>query len=280
MLQAYIARMREAVKQHDDALLPLFETVAAEAAFARAWMADDLAALPRGASILEVGGGTFLLSCRLAEEGFAVTSIEPVGGGFGEFPQLAELLLKHSTVKPTIAAVRGEDFVSDSVFDLAFSVNVMEHVDEPLAVIERVKAALKPGAQYRFFCPNYLFPYEPHFNIPILFTKDITLFVLHDKIRNFPTHDAVGAWSSLNWITVPEVKRMARKAGLAARFNTKIFAQQLARITSDPAFVARRGGLLIRIVRFGMALRLDRVLAMLPAVAQPTMDVTLTKSAA
>lgn len=276
----YLVRLRAAVAAHQPAMLPLFETMAGEAVFARAWMAADLAALPRGAAILEVGGGTFVLSCLLAEEGFAVTSIEPVGDGFGEFRALAEIVLATATAQPTIAAVRGEDFASEARFDFAFSVNVMEHVESPADVIARVMAALKPNAAYRFFCPNYLFPYEPHFNIPILFTKDITQFVLHKKIHQHPMPDPLGAWGSLNWITVPRVQRIAREAGLKLRFNTDIFAQQWVRMLNDPGFAARRGAVLTRVMRLAAAMRLHRLVAALPAMMQPTMDVTLSRSLA
>ena len=42
----------------------------------------------------------------------------------------------------------------------------MEHVDDVPLVLRRVMSALRPGAAYRFVCPNYRFPFEPHFDIP------------------------------------------------------------------------------------------------------------------
>lgn len=276
----YLARLRTAVKSAQPALLPLFETMAAEATFAREWLAADLAALPSGASILEVGGGTFILSCLLAEEGFAVTSIEPVGDGFGEFPALAQIVLDTAFAKPAIARVRGEDFISETQFDFAFSVNVMEHVDDPQTVISRVMAALTPGAHYRFFCPNYLFPYEPHFNMPTLWSKEITQFVFHERIRRHPMSDPIGTWGSLNWITVPKVKHIVHRLGLVARFDTAIFSQQLERVRHDAGFATRRGKYLSRTIRHFTGLGLHRTLNLLPASCLPTMDVTLKKRSA
>jgi len=43
--------------------------MAGEARFARGWLDEDLRRLPRGASILEVGGGVFLLAALLTRTG-------------------------------------------------------------------------------------------------------------------------------------------------------------------------------------------------------------------
>lgn len=271
----YVESLRSAVTTQAPTLLALFETMAAEALFARTWMADDLATLPTGASILEVGGGTFTLGCMLAEEGFAVTSIEPVGDGFGEFRALADIVLATAKARPGIAAVRGEDFVSDQRFDFAFSVNVMEHVESPQNVIARVMAALKPGASYRFFCPNYLFPYEPHFNIPTLFTKDITQFVFHQRIHNHPMPEPVGTWGSLNWITVPKVRHIAHQEGLRMECNQRLFVEILERATQDEQFAARRSWWMAALIRRVVKLRLHMLAAMVPVAIQPAMDVRL-----
>ena len=48
-------------------------------------------------------------------------------------------------------------------FDFIFSVNVMKHLNDPYSVLLQMEETLKPGGTYRFFCPNYAFPHEPHF---------------------------------------------------------------------------------------------------------------------
>lgn len=273
----FFAQLRHAVMARPE-LLALFDTMAAEAAFAYDWLRDDLAALPPGARLLEAGGGTFILGCWLAQQGFAVTSIEPVGDGFGEFPALAQIVLATSAAQPTIARVRGEDFVSEPLFDFAFSVNVMEHVEDPQAVISRVMAALKPTASYRFFCPNYLFPYEPHFNMPTLLSKEVTQFVFHEKIRTHPMSDPIGTWGSLNWITVPKVRRVARAQGLAMHCNRQLFVSILERAVRDPQFAARRSGWMVALIRAVVAWRLHRLAVLVPVSVQPAMDVRLRRA--
>lgn len=277
-LSEFITRLRLVVEAQHPALLPLFETLAGEAAFARDWLNDDLKALPHDAALLEVGGGTFILSCLLAEEGFSVTSIEPVGDGFGAFQALAAIVLATATAQPVIASVRGEDFLSDPHFDFAFSVNVMEHVDKPDAVVARVIAAMRPSASYRFFCPNYLFPYEPHFNIPIVWNKDITQFLFHEKISKHPMPDPIGTWGSLNWITVPKVRSMAKKMGLATDCNKQLFVEILERAVRDEQFAARRSKWMVVMIRMLVKLRLHKLAVMVPVSIQPAMDVRLREA--
>jgi SAM-dependent methyltransferase len=264
---------------HAPELRGLFDTMAAEARFAQAWLTGDLARLPRGSSLLEVGGGIFLLSCHLAADGFDVTAIEPTGQGFSEFRRLGNIVLELATAKPTIAACKAEDFVSHKRFDFAFSLNVMEHVDMPDRAIERVSDVLKPGASYRFLCPNYLFPYEPHFNIPTLLTKRLTWRLLRRRIEgNTAMDDPDGVWRSLNWITVAKVRRfVAREATLTSYFHRATLVWILERGLNDSEFAARRAGWMVAAIRMTVAMRLHHLAGYIPALVQPIMDTRLTK---
>ena len=61
--------------------------------------------------------------------------------------------------------------------------NVMEHVEDPALAVDRLTAMLVPGASYRFLCPNYLFPYEPHFNMPTFGSKALTERLMRRRIE-------------------------------------------------------------------------------------------------
>ncbi|MEJ0009457.1 MAG: hypothetical protein WDN72_02370 [Alphaproteobacteria bacterium] len=87
-IDSFLATVRLRLMQDTPELLPLFDTLAQEARAARDWLGQELGNLPRGASILEVGGGALLLSCQLAREGFAVTAVDPLGDGFSAFGKL------------------------------------------------------------------------------------------------------------------------------------------------------------------------------------------------
>jgi SAM-dependent methyltransferase len=275
----FLARVRSHLDAHAPRLRPLFDTMAGEARFARDWLGKDLTRLPADAALLEVGGGVFLLSCQLAAEGFAVTTIEPTGTGFEEFRELGDTVLQLASVKPTIAACKAEDFAGDTRFDFAFSLNVMEHIDLPDEAIARVSDALKTGASYRFLCPNYLFPYEPHFNIPTFFTKALTWRLMHQRIEgNTRMDDPNGVWRSLNWITVPRVKRAAANdPTLTSRFSRETLSWMFERALNDQQFADRRAKWMLLGIRAAVSLRLHRLATLIPAMLQPIMDARLTK---
>ena len=163
----------------------MFDTYAAEAIFGRQYIASDLGRLRNGARVLEIGAGSLLLGCQLVREGFEVSALEPTGAGFGHFERMRELVLREALAQgccPRLIDLPAERLEVTGYFDFAFSVNVMEHVNDVTQVLEAVGRSLVEGAWYRFTCPNYLFPYEPHFNIPTAFSKGLTERILGRKI--------------------------------------------------------------------------------------------------
>jgi 2-polyprenyl-3-methyl-5-hydroxy-6-metoxy-1,4-benzoquinol methylase len=77
-----------------------------------------------------------------------------------------------------------EDCEYDNKYDLIFSINVMEHLKDPYAVLNQMNTALKLGGKYRFFCPNYDFPFEPHFG-KWIFSRKNDAFHLKNKPFGF-----------------------------------------------------------------------------------------------
>lgn len=281
-MDEFLARVRRHLETETPHLQGLFDIMAGEARFARAWLDEDLRRLPPAAPILEVGGGVFLLTCQLAREGFSVTAIEPTGAGFGSFEELGAVVLAVAArdgAAPAIVRCGAEEFASDIRYALAFSVNVMEHVDAPDQAIARVSAALSAGGSYHFLCPNYLFPYEPHFNIPTIGGKALTGRLLRGRIEgNARVGDAVGLWKSLNWITVPQVRRIARSdESLEVRFRTNTLAWMMERALGDPEFAKRRANWMVAAIGALRRLGLLRLASFIPAALQPIMDVRLTK---
>ncbi len=53
-------------------------------------------------------------------------------------------------------------------FDVIFSIHVIEHVVSPAAYLSEVVRLLKPGGVVLLTCPNRLWPYEPHAQLPFL----------------------------------------------------------------------------------------------------------------
>jgi SAM-dependent methyltransferase len=264
-------------------LLALFDTYAAEARFGRRFIEADLGRLRAGATVLEVGAGSLLLSCQLIREGFEVTALEPIGDGFSHFDQMRQLVLvvAHSQdCCPKILDQPAEELDAINRFDYAFSVNVMEHVGDVACVLGAVGNSLAVGASYRFTCPNYIFPYEPHFNIPILVSKKLTERVWRRKIFGSTTvPDPVGAWRSLNWINVVQVKRIiGGEDGFRVFFNRSMLASTLERIGLDTEFARRRSPVIRIVIMMLVRFRIHYLFNLIPAAMQPVIDCRIEKT--
>lgn len=282
-IEAMLGELRAIVSKRAPQLLPLFETFAQEARFARGWLQPGLARVPVGAPVLEVGAGLMMLSCQLVREGYVVTALEPIGHGFSHFTELQAIVLQYAAghgVAPVLLRIPVEELAADGQFPLAFSVNVMEHVESVPMAIRTIGNALSQGGEYRFVCPNYAFPYEPHFDTLTLFSKKLTEYFLGSRIlRSEKVVDPQGVWRSLNWITVSMVKREARRVpGIDVQFSRKMFGISLLRAINDKEFAARRARW-VRILARGMVrLRLHELTEYLPPLLHPMMDCTMTRS--
>jgi hypothetical protein len=282
-IEEWINILRLAIGDYKPELLNLFETYAGEAAFGRTLIDSDLLKLPVNARILEVGAGSLILSCQLAKEGYRITALEPIGEGFSHFEELRSMILdqaKLSGYEPRLINILAEELTESSQYDFAFSINVMEHVKDVGMVIERVMEALSPIGFYRFTCPNYLFPYEPHFDIPIILSKRLTEIVFKNRIynnRNLP--DPGGTWQSLNWITVPKILGIVRKNTLVkVSFRRDLFASMILRSVNDPIFSARRSLWLRKFLSMLVTIGLYKAVTLIPAIFQPIIDCTLIQS--
>nr|WHW29465.1 hypothetical protein [uncultured bacterium] len=284
-MEEWLHDVRAHCAQKAPDLLSLLDIYAAEALFGRNYISADIALLKHGARIIEVGAGTFLLSCQLVREGFEVTALEPTGSGFSHFSKLRELVRDRAIslgCLPRVVDLPAEEFAEKNCFDFAFSVNVMEHVNDVPRVVANIAACLVAGASYRFTCPNYLFPYEPHFNIPTLFSKKLTEQVFYRRIfmaKNMP--DPVGTWQSLNWIGVLQVRRVAaRLNGIKISFNRSLLVSTLERVVVDKEFASRRSPVIRRVLSLIVRLRLHHLFRFVPAALQPIMDCRLEKPTA
>jgi SAM-dependent methyltransferase len=276
-IDAWLNLLRQQVTKKAPELVSIFETYAAEAKFGRAFINENLKNIDDGSCILEVGGGAMILSCQLVLEGFEVVAVEPTGEGFSHFHRLRELILEQARIRgcmPQILLINAESLSLKNQFDFAFSINVMEHVIDIKKVVDNVYFSLKKAASYRFTCPNYLFPYEPHFNIPIIWNKKITSILLHRAIfNNKSLPDPLGTWSSLNWISVPKLNKIAKEnKNIRMKLNKNLTSRTIARVSTDVAFASRRSGWMRMILIFIVKIKCHQILNYLPAEVQPIID--------
>lgn len=281
-MDGWLADVREYLNRCAPDMLPIFDVYAGEARFGRRYIANDLSRLEKGAAVLEAGAGAMLLGCQLVREGFQVTALEPLGDGFSHFERLRSLVLERAVALgcvPRMLNQPAEELAIRDCFDYAFSINVMEHVINIKAVIANIGTSLRPAASYRFTCPNYLFPYEPHFDIPTLFSKKITEKLFRSRIFETSTlPDPEGTWKSLNWITTPQVAKIAKQLPeLEIEFNRRFLVSTLERIGTDTEFALRRSGWMRFLVGGLLKLRLHRLTGFIPVALQPVIDCTLTR---
>ena len=274
------------IENHLISVLPdkveYFRMFANEALFAREWLDEDLESLPIGSEVLEVGAGLMIMSAILVNEGFRVYALEPVGQGISEFRQLQNAIfpyLLERKIAPEVIALPVEQLQLKNKFDFGFSVNVMEHIDDVEKGIKNVVDSLKAGANYRFTCANYHFPYETHFNIPTLFSKTLTEIVMSRFIfASKRCKDPIGTWRSLNWITVTGVKRICKKHLFGVVFDRDILKSTFERAIKDKQFSSRRSLWVTNFIKFLVALRLHTLTIFLPAEIYPLMDCKVTNS--
>jgi len=281
-IEVWLERLLARVGSNQPELLEMFDTYAGEARFGRSYIEPNLQQLKENAHILEVGAGALILSTQLVREGFEVTALEPTGEGFSHFDRLRELVLEEATCcgcAPELLEIPAEGLAVKDKFDFAFSINVMEHVQEVETVIDRVCDSLNAQGEYRFTCPNYLFPYEPHFNIPTVGSKNLTARLFRQRIfENRAMNDPVGVWNSLNWISVPMLKAIARSLNLnRMHFDKRMLSTLLSRAVNDPLFSSRRSPLLVALLSVLVRLRLHKVSLLFPAAMHPVIDCTLAK---
>jgi SAM-dependent methyltransferase len=281
-IEPLLDEVRDIVRREAPQLERLLAIFAQEARVGREWLAPSVDRLAPGAAILEVGAGLMLLSCQLAQEGFRVTALEPVGEGFSSFSELQKLVLAYAGkrgIAPDVLAIPVEQLDAQSRFDFAYSINVMEHVGNFAVALERVGRAIRPGCEYRFMCANYLFPYEPHFNIPTLFSKSLTERFFRRRIyANTRVGDAAGVWKSLNWITVPKVMRAVRNlSGVSVSFDRSMLEAVLLRAVGDREFSGRRSPWVRSLAKGAVALGLHRLGKWIPPFLQPVMDCSMKR---
>ena len=167
--------------------------------------------LNEGALVLEVGCGSGLLLAMIKEhnESISAEGIEPFGNGFDSFKSLNSHVKKQGVAIHNVAY---EDFDSNKTYNLIYSVNVFEHFDEWKNFLGFVENNLSQNGVCIILCPNYGFPYEPHFSIPIIATKKITGKIFGSYISKFEQEkNFFGRWDSLNFVKLSQVKREIKK---------------------------------------------------------------------
>lgn len=220
-------------------------TYLAESEFGLRQIFPFLTDLPEGARVLEVGSGPCILLAEIAERfpHLKVLGIEPMSDGFAFFQ---DFVGEMRAARPGMNVYMDgyENFSSDETWDLIFLVNVFEHLPDWRHFLGFVDRSLAHGGSCVVLCPNYGFPYESHFKLPVLWNKRITGATFRKRIDRFELeNDNAGLYRSLNFVRLSQVRRAARDRGLKLTVETGIISEMIDRLDADPAFRARQKAL-------------------------------------
>lgn len=229
----------------------------AEAEFGLQQVRPFLDALPPGARVLEVGSGPCIALSALATHYPALhfEGIEPMGSGFALFEAFISEL-QEGQDRFRLFKDGYETFPRTGDWDLIFLVNVFEHLPDWRDFLDFLRENLSPTGKCIVLCPNYSFPYESHFGLPILGNKALTRRVFGNRITSFEqAHGWDGLYDSLNFVKLRHVRPEAVRAGLTLDVHAEVVQQMIDRLETDPEFARRQksiGGLARLMKRSGL----------------------------
>jgi SAM-dependent methyltransferase len=246
-----------------------------QAAYDAVYTLSILELPPKDCEILEVGAGTGVLGAYLYSKGWGITMLEPARIGFESHVHLFKrVALALGFPVERLLLCRVEDLSSHEgeYFDMIFSNNVLEHVDDVDECLTRMHSILRHNGRMVHNCPNYQVPYEPHFGVPLLLgAPAMTKYFLPRRIRES------GLWKSLNFITARQVCGVAATCGARVEFQTGVFYDALSRLEDDPEY-ARRHQIIHKITRAVSYLGLLKVFKIIPEKMATPMIFTWIKA--
>lgn len=186
--------------------------------------------------VLEIGAGLGIASSIMADLGFSVTAIEPGGIGFELNQVNSSFVSQFSAGELTVVndSAENAEFGENTQFDLIYSNNVLEHVNSFSEVIRNSLRYLSKDGLMIHSCPNYAFPFEPHFGAPLVpFFPSMTRFFLPAAVRHS------GLWKSLNFVTYKDVCRVVRGTEYAVQFRRGTMTKSFSRLRNDAEFLKR-----------------------------------------
>ena len=273
-LNALIESQPESFKQ-------VVRTYVGEAKFFFALLSHDLAQREDVQNIVEVGAGIGLLSLLLAEQGYSVVAFEPEAAGFGEMRRIRDFILKSwSGPLPDVQFVYG--YLTEShhdgscLADFGFAINVIEHVPKTAEFMAICNSAVGVGREFRFVCPNYIFPYEPHFNFLTLFTKRATWRLRRRAIEGSELPNPIGMWTELSWITPRKLTRAAKEYGLTISFSRSAMKAYNNRPLTDAMFIERKGNF-GKVILLPLSRLLSVIVTIVPTFLLPILDVSVQR---
>jgi len=228
-------------------------------------------------SVLEIGSGTGILLNELKNffPNINFLGLDPNESGYYHYREIYKSLVNPGF---SIENKQIENFSSEKKFDLIFSINVFEHVNDWKKYIEKTNNLLTKNGLNVILCPNYDFPYEPHFVIPIIINKKITQFIFNKKIKKHEVEtNEIGMWKAINFVGKREVKKILNEKKYNYFFDLNIQKRMISRATNDKDFKNRQG-LAAQFAIIAKYLYLDKLIFNLLKVPFPYMKLIIKKN--
>jgi 2-polyprenyl-3-methyl-5-hydroxy-6-metoxy-1,4-benzoquinol methylase len=224
--------------------------------------------------VLEVGAGGGLLSGFLQSRGYEHVAIEPAEQGFERTSSLTAIVREATGVRADILPLSARDLGqrTHGLFDLIFSVNVIEHFQPLKENLDALPHLMSARGVQAHTCPNYRLPYEPHFGMALLpIAPQLTPYLG----RRWLLSDRL--WQSLNFITATDLVDYAKRFGLTIRFKDGAMGDALERLLMEPEFAARQPKALAQIAGVMRMARLNKLIKKLPATWVTPMTVMMRR---
>jgi 2-polyprenyl-3-methyl-5-hydroxy-6-metoxy-1,4-benzoquinol methylase len=211
-------------------------------------------------NILEIGSGTGLLLNELQKScpKFFFVGIDPGESGFHNYKQIL-LKIEKLNKKTKFYKKNIINYKTQKKFDLIFSFNVFEHIKNQKKFLKKTYSLLNKNGKIIIYAPNYDFPYEPHFVLPIIFNKKLTKIFFKKKIlsHELKTKEK-GLWQGLNLTGVTKIKKFLKDNNMDYFFDSKIKNVMINRIFTDKTFYKRQG-LAAKITKLAFRIGLDKL---------------------
>ena len=219
--------------------MPKASTYLEEAEFGLRRILPILQSLPNKARVLEVGSGPCILLAEINQRfpNLILQGIEPMGDGFAFFNDFINTV-QFQKSKINLHQGSYETFPENGKWDTIFLINVFEHLVDWRDFLSFANNSLAKNGRLIILCPNYGFPYESHFHLPIIVNKSLTKMLFRKKIKYFERNND-------NAVRLRQVRCAAKAVGLNLSVNTEIINEMIERLDKDPSFKKRQNILAI-----------------------------------
>ena len=229
-------------------------------------------------NVLEIGSGTGILLKELSNifENKTFYGLDPHKRGFDSYEKISK---KISNKNLKIFHDDFEKFNPKEGFDLIFSFNVFEHLVDQLSYINKTYEFLNEDGKSVILCPNYDFPYQPHFVIPIIINKKFTYKIFKKKIiKHEAKTNEPGLWKGLNFCSKKKIKNYLGKNNFDHQFDLTIAKRFLDRIDNDESsYFQKRQGIVAKIARIAKKINLDKLIFDFFKIPFPYMKIIIRK---